>query len=108
MLEQVIEDYLVKQVKEHGGEIRKLRWIGRRSAPDRVVFLNGVYFVELKRPGKVAELDQAREHKRLSRQGAQICTINTIEQVDEFIRIIIRSPERGQNIRTKRLPGVND
>lgn len=77
--------------------VRKLRWIGRRSAPDRVVFLNGVYFVELKRPGKVAELAQAREHKRLSRQGAQILVINNKRQVDEFIRIITRGQEKWAN-----------
>lgn len=94
VIEQVIEDYLVKRVKGHGGEVRKLKWIGRRSAPDRVVFLNGVYFVELKRPGKVAELAQAREHKRLKRHGARVCTLNTKEQVDEFIATITRSPEK--------------
>lgn len=94
VIEQVIEDYLVKQVKAHGGEIRKVKWIGRRSAPDRLVFLNGVYFVELKRPGKVAELAQAREHKRLSRHGARILTINTKDQVDEFITTITRNPEK--------------
>ena len=39
MRESDIEEYLVKRVKELGGEIRKVKWIGRRGAPDRVVML---------------------------------------------------------------------
>ena len=39
MLESKVEDYLVRRVQEEGGEVRKLKWIGRRNAPDRVVML---------------------------------------------------------------------
>lgn len=39
MKEHDIEAYLVKRVEELGGEIRKVKWIGRRNAPDRVVML---------------------------------------------------------------------
>ena len=53
--ESVIEAYLKKCIKAAGGEVRKLRWIGRRGAPDRFVMLKGVScFVELKRPGEDA------------------------------------------------------
>lgn len=37
--EAKIEAYLVKQVKALGGEVRKVKWIGRRGAPDRLVML---------------------------------------------------------------------
>lgn len=37
--ESDIEAYLNKRVKELGGESRKVRWIGRNSAPDRIVML---------------------------------------------------------------------
>jgi hypothetical protein len=37
--ESVIEKYLVQQVKALGGEVRKVKWIGRRGAPDRIVML---------------------------------------------------------------------
>lgn len=63
MRESDIEKYLVKQVKVLGGEIRKVRWIGRRGAPDRLVMLPGrSVWVELKAPGEKARPHQAREH----------------------------------------------
>ena len=89
MLEEVVENYLVKRVKENGGEIRKLKWVGRRSAPDRLVLLRGVYFVELKRPGKEAEPDQAREHKRMRKHGAKVFTLDTKDLVDVFIDAVL-------------------
>ena len=34
MRESTIEDYLVERVKALGGEVRKVKWIGRHGAPD--------------------------------------------------------------------------
>ena len=39
LLENDIEAYLVKRVKELGGEVRKVQWVGRRNAPDRRVMI---------------------------------------------------------------------
>lgn len=39
MRERDIERHLVKRVKELGGEVRKVAWVGRRDAPDRFVML---------------------------------------------------------------------
>lgn len=39
MRESVVESHLVQRVKQAGGEIRKVQWIGRRGAPDRVVMM---------------------------------------------------------------------
>ncbi len=39
MRESEIESYLVERVKALGGEVRKVKWIGRRGAPDRLVML---------------------------------------------------------------------
>ena len=41
--ERDIERHLVKRVKELGGEVRKVQWIGRRGAPDRLVMLPGFH-----------------------------------------------------------------
>ena len=41
MRESTIEQYLVEQVKAKGGEVRKVKWIGRNGAPDRIVMLPG-------------------------------------------------------------------
>ena len=86
--ERDIEKYLKSRVEEAGGEIRKVRWIGRHGAPDRAVFLNGVHFPELKAPGKDLEAHQLREHKRMIKHGAKMYTLNSIEKVDQFMEMI--------------------
>lgn len=40
MKERDIEKYLVERVKALGGEVRKVQWVGRKSAPDRLVMLS--------------------------------------------------------------------
>lgn len=84
--ESVIEAYLKKCVKAAGGEVRKVRWIGRRGAPDRFVMMRGIAcFVELKRPGGEAEEHQIREHERLLDAGCFVAVVDTKAKVDEFI-----------------------
>jgi hypothetical protein len=39
MLERDIEAYLVSRVEALGGEVRKVQWVGRRGAPDRLVMM---------------------------------------------------------------------
>ena len=87
MRERDIEAYLVRRIKALGGEIRKLRWIGRRGAPDRVVMLPGgrLYWIELKRTGGTAEAHQAREHARMLRMGQRVLVLDTIEKIDGVV-----------------------
>jgi hypothetical protein len=96
MKEKVIEDYLVERVKQLGGEVRKVAWVGRRSAPDRVVMLpNGdlsTIWVELKSPETIKtfpanahERAQHREHARMRAAGQWVVVIGTLEQVDELL-----------------------
>ena len=96
MRESTVEKHLVKRVKALGGECRKVQWIGRRGAPDRIVMLPGktrfsvnwpgkTVWVELKRPGEVAEPHQAREHERMRKMGQQVVVLDSIEAVDKFI-----------------------
>lgn len=103
MKESQIEAYLVKRVKELGGEVRKVEWGGRRGAPDRLVMLplrgrygqNGTrctLWVELKSPETVKtfpadgrERAQAREHKRMRDRGQWVEVIGTKERVDEVL-----------------------
>ena len=98
MRESVIERYLVKRVKEAGGEVRKVKWIGRRGAPDRLVMLPGdrtltglvfsrlCYWVELKAPGEPLKPHQAREHNRMRDMGQFVVKIDSLEQVDELLK----------------------
>lgn len=90
MKERDIEKYLVKRVKECGGECRKVQWVGRRGAPDRVVMkpFNGrvsTIWVELKAPGEKPEPHQIREHERMRAMGQTVVVIDSIEGVDELL-----------------------
>lgn len=97
MRESDIENYLVERVKALGGEVRKVKWIGRRGAPDRLVMLPPgivVYpgpefgytiWVELKAPGEKAKPHQTREHERMHRMGQRVEVIDSIEGVDALI-----------------------
>lgn len=109
MRESVVESHLVKRVEETGGLCRKVQWIGRRGAPDRLCGWGGVnpswnsgpkgeglslkierfpshVLVETKRPAKGAEAHQAREHERLRAIGFDVRVLDTIEKVDAFVK----------------------
>lgn len=83
MRESQVEAHLKKLAKQHGGSTRKVKWIGRHGAPDRLVLLPGkFFFVEIKRPGKDAEAHQTREHLHLYRSGIPVYMADTLERVE--------------------------
>ena len=98
MRESTIEQYLVDRVKALGGEVRKVRWIGRHGAPDRLVmlpcrsdivsFVRGpnTIWVELKAPGEKAKPHQVREHERMRKMGQRVVVIDSIEGVDKVLQ----------------------
>lgn len=88
ILERDIETYLVRRVKALGGEVRKVKWIGRRGAPDRLVMLPryGAIWIELKAPGKTPEPHQLREHERMRAMGQRIAVIDTLDAVDDMLQ----------------------
>lgn len=92
-----IRTYLKKRVKETGGSIRKLSWIGHKSAPDELLLYKGgklpngwpAPLVELKSeycgerfPRSVTEWAQHREHQRLRKCGFRVEVIWTKDQID--------------------------
>lgn len=88
--ESTIEQYLCDRVKALGGEVRKVRWIGRHGAPDRLAMLPGLMlWVELKAPGKKVKPHQAREHERMRNMGQSVAVIDSIELVDEFFSEVL-------------------
>ena len=84
MRESEIEAYLKRRVRDVGGDVRKVMWIGRRGAPDRLVMLPGrsAVYVELKAPGKTVTIAQTREHNRLRAFGQQVEVIDSLAGVD--------------------------
>lgn len=97
MRESQIEKHLVERVKALGGEVRKVQWIGRRGAPDRLVMLPPgivVYpgpefgyaiWVELKATGVKVEAHQLREHERMRKMGQRVVVIDSFEGVEELL-----------------------
>lgn len=100
MRESIIEKHLVKRVKELGGEVRKVQWVGRRGAPDRVVLVPPsrrpwfnldsskyhLIWVELKATGVKPEAHQLREHERMRKMGQRVVVIDSLEGVEELLR----------------------
>lgn len=91
--EAKIEKHLVDGVTARGGLVRKLRWIGRRGAADRlVVWSTGwrcpaqIDFIELKAPGKKPEDLQEREIARLRGMGCVVLVLDSIEAVDAYLK----------------------
>jgi hypothetical protein len=109
--ERDIEKYLVKMAKLYGGEIRKIKWIGRNGAPDRVLMMpqrvvgqrsaqlmSGkrhvwikkapamTCWVEVKAPGVPPEDHQLREHKRMRDVGQRVEVVDSFESVDALFR----------------------
>lgn len=85
--ERDIERELVRRVRELGGEIRKVQWIGRVNAPDRLVLLPGrrSVWVELKAPGKAPTAQQVREHNRMRRAGEIVEVIDSLDGIEELL-----------------------
>jgi len=105
--EAEIEAYLVRSVKEMGGEVRKVQWIGRKGAPDRIVMLppmknfeapvvyhyGRTFWVELKAAGLGAlfphtphERQQHREHERMRAMGQVVVVIDSYHGVEELLK----------------------
>ena len=100
MRERDIEEYLRQRVMAMGGETRKVKWIGRDGAPDRLVMMpasvwgvGSATWAELKRPGKLAtfpadahERAQHREHERMRALGQHVVVIDSLAGVDELLK----------------------
>ncbi len=85
MKESDVVKHLKKVVRKMRGTTRKVKWEGRRSAPDLLILLPLTScWVETKAPGKAARLGQLREHARLRASGMKVFVISSIEEVDAW------------------------
>lgn len=91
MRERDIEAYLVKEVKARGGEVRKLRWIGRRGAPDRLVLLPNCapLMLELKAPGRKVTAQQMVEIMRLNDLNMTAGWADSLEAIDVWLDALL-------------------
>lgn len=83
MREKIIEQLLVKAVKNSGGIAPKLVSPGFDGMPDRLVLLPGgkIGFVEVKAPGKEPRPLQVARHGLLRRLGFKVYILDAPEQI---------------------------
>jgi hypothetical protein len=88
MRERDIESRLIDMAEKHRCFLRKLRWIGRNGAPDRLMIKpeGEVVFIELKAPGKRPAPLQEREHASLRRFGQVVRVLDSIESVEDLFK----------------------
>lgn len=83
MREKIIEQHLVKAVKNSGGIAPKLVSPGFDGMPDRLVLLPGgkIGFVEVKAPGKEPRPLQVARHGLLRQLGFKVYILDAPEQI---------------------------
>ena len=83
MREKIIEQHLVKAVKNRGGIAPKLVCPGFDGMPDRLVLLprGKIGFVEVKAPGKEPRPLQVARHGLLRRLGFKVYVLDDPEQI---------------------------
>jgi hypothetical protein len=83
MKESKIEEAVCQYaVSEYSAEVRKLHYVGRKGAPDRMIFFPSgrVLFIEFKAPGKKPRPDQVREIDRLRRSFVAADIVDNVDQ----------------------------
>ena len=88
MLEANVEEKAIRRAKARGFLYRKVQWIGRRGAPDRLFSRadTGPFFCEFKKPGGKLDPHQVREIGRLRSAGIRVEVIDTIELAYELFQ----------------------
>lgn len=73
MVESAVEMPVVKRAEAAGWFVRKVQWVNRIGAPDRVFIKGGrVVWIEFKDRGQVPRKSQELEHDRMRAAGAEI------------------------------------
>lgn len=103
MRESAIERHLRRAVEAAGGQVRKVQWLGRNGAPDRVVMAAArpltrsldcawcrprgrTVWVELKAPGEKPTRAQQREHERMRDAGQEVRVIDSLTAADALVQ----------------------
>ena len=82
MKESKVENTVCQYAEnEYKAEVRKLKYVGRKGAPDRMLyFRNGrVLFIEFKRPGEKPRPDQERELGKMKKHNVAAHAVDDID-----------------------------
>lgn len=80
-LEKDVEEKWCKIARRYGWLAYKFSSPGNSSVPDRMFIRNGiVFYIEFKRPTKVATPNQEEEHKRIRKQQMMCLVIDWFDK----------------------------
>ncbi len=90
MKETIVEQKLIKEVRQSGGLALKFISPGFNGVPDRLLlFKEGkVVFCEVKAPGLKPRLLQVHRMEQLRDLGFRVYVVDSIEQIGEMMREI--------------------
>lgn len=87
-MESPIEETSCKLAEDAGWIVRKLKWIGRRSAMDRFFLKEGrIVLIEFKNPGKTVKGGQSKEYELFKAAGAEVHVCDNVFQVLRILGI---------------------
>ncbi|EAE5878528.1 VRR-NUC domain-containing protein [Listeria monocytogenes] len=87
IIENDIENYLIRQVKKRNGLCLKWTSPGNAGVPDRIVMNNKhIFFIELKKTGEEPSPLQKIWIKKLTKLNKLVFVIDSKNEVDAFIR----------------------
>lgn len=80
MKEAAVEHAVVARAERAGYYVRKVRWEGRRHAPDRLFARRdrGQVYIEFKRPGEKPRRGQTIEHGKMRDAGIEVHVCDSI------------------------------
>ena len=82
--EKDIENYLKKKSP---GLCLKFMSPGTVGVPDRIIVMpTGIFFVEVKAPGKKPRANQIAMHKKISKAGQPVWVVDSYESVDQALK----------------------
>lgn len=82
-----IEGEVVAWAENNGWEVRKMRYLGRRSCPDRFFFGYGqIIPIEFKKPGGKLSAGQKLEHARLRAVGVDVNVFDAVSSAIAFLK----------------------
>lgn len=89
MREINVESPCVALAERNGWWQRKVRWVGRKAAPDRVFVKGGrTIWIEFKRPGTPgARLLQELEHDEMREFGAEVYVVDSMRDFCDVMGI---------------------
>ena len=82
-----VELAIEAEAKAQGGEYRKLKFIARNGAPDKMCLLPGgiVAFIEAKAPGEKPERHQIMEMNSMRALGVRCTWVNSKEEAKQAV-----------------------